>query len=191
MVTCNPADALGWEGRLGRLRAGCCGDLVILSRREQDVYRNLVLALERDVRLVAINGYPMYGEAELMAAGAAVEPEPISVGGIDRAITLRDARIEDADMSWPEVLAALEHVRTDAVAAQKDAIARPGGAGAHLRMVPDKPWHNPAVDSPPVDLTVNIGPLDTLVHDDVFCAAIDRAVIHGGRLSGLRGYWAA
>jgi hypothetical protein len=142
------------------------------------------------VRLVAINGYPMYGEAGLMAAGAAVDPEPIDVGGVRRAISLRDARIEDADMSWPEVLAALEHVRVDAVGAQAAAVARAGGADAHLRMVPDKPWDDPAVAGPPVDLSARIGPLDSLVHDDAFFAAVDRAVIHGGRLSGLRGYWA-
>ena len=82
MVTSNPADALGWEERLGRLRPGLCGDFVVLARRSADVYRNLVEAVERDVRLVAINGYPMYGEASLMAAGAAVDPEPISVGGL-------------------------------------------------------------------------------------------------------------
>ena len=74
MVTCNPADALGWEDRLGRLRAGCRGDFVVLERREDDVHRNLLLALERDVRLVAINGYPMYGVGELMAAGGGGQP---------------------------------------------------------------------------------------------------------------------
>ncbi|MDX6677261.1 MAG: 5-methylthioadenosine/S-adenosylhomocysteine deaminase [Solirubrobacteraceae bacterium] len=191
MVTCNPADAIGWEDRVGRLRAGCCGDFVVLSSRsDDDVYRNLVLALERDVRLVAINGYPMYGEAGLMAAGAAVSPEPISVGGLDRMITLRDARIEDADMSWPEVLAALEHVREDAAGAQQAAIERAGGTDELLQMVPDKPWDNPAVDGPAVDLDVEIGPLDSLVHDDAYFDAVDRAVIHGGRLSELRGYWA-
>ena len=190
MVTCNPADALGWEERLGRLRTGLCGDFVVLDRRERDVYRNLVLALERDVRLVAINGYPMYGTAELMAAGAAVAPEPIDVGGLERVVTLRDDRIEDADMSWAEVVAALEHVREDAVAAQDAAVARAGGEHAHLKMLPDKPWDNPEARGPGVDLErARIGPLDSLVHDAAYFDAIDRAVIHGGRLSGLRTYW--
>ena len=190
MVTCNPADALGWEGQLGRLRAGCCGDFVAMSRREDDVYRNLVLALEPDVRLVAINGYPMYGEASLMQAGAAVNPEPIDVGGLARVVSLRDERIEDADMSWPEVVAALEHVREDAVAAQQAAIERAGGVDELLQMVPDKPWDNPAATGPQVDIAkASVGPLDSLAHDDAYFDAIDRAVIHGGRLSGLREYW--
>ncbi len=192
MVTSNPADALGWETRVGRLRQGLCGDFVIVDRREDDVYRNLVLALERDVRLVAINGYPMYGVASLMTAGAAVAPEPISVGGMERVVSLRDERIEDADMAWAEVVSALEHVREDAVAAQESAIARAGGEDELLQMVPDKPWDDPTLElGPGIDLAAaKIAPLDSLVHDDAFFDAIDRAVIHAGQLSGLRSYWA-
>ena len=191
MVTCNPADALGWEDRIGRLRAGLRGDFMVVDRIEDDVYRNLVLALERDVRLVAINGYPMYGVSSLMTAAAAVSPEPISVGGVDRVVSLRDERIEDADMSWAEVVGALEHVREDAVAAHSAAIERAGGVDELLRMVPDKPWDDPTLElAPPVDLAgATIGPLDSLVHDDAWFDAIDGAVIHGGRLSGLRAYW--
>ena len=191
MVTCNPADALGWEGRVGRLRAGLCADFVVVSEREPDAYRNLVVALERDVQLVAINGYPMYGDAGLMSAAAAVAPEPIEIApGVVRTISLRDERIEDADMGWPEVLAALEHVRSDAVAARDAAVARAGGPEAHLAMVPDKPWDNPAAGGPALDLVgARIGPLDSLVHDDAYFDAIDRATIHGGKLSGLRAYW--
>jgi cytosine/adenosine deaminase-related metal-dependent hydrolase len=192
MVTCNPADALGWEERIGRLRPGLCGDFVVMDRVQDDVYRNLVVALERDVQLVAINGYPMYGVASLMAAAAAVSPEPIAVGGLERVVSLRDERIEDADMSWSEVVAALEHVRADAVAAQEAAIARAGGVDELLQMVPDKPWDDPTLElAPAIDLAAaKIGPLDSLVHDDAWFDAIDRAVIHGGRLSGLRSYWA-
>jgi cytosine/adenosine deaminase-related metal-dependent hydrolase len=192
MVTCSPADALGWEDRLGRLRAGLRGDFVIVDRVHDDAYRNLVLALERDVQLVAINGYPMYGAAPLMTAAAAVAPEPISVGGLERVVSLRDSRIEDADMSWTEVVGALEHVRSDAVAAQAAAIARAGGAASHLQMIPDKPWDDPTNElAPTLDIAeAKIGPLDTLVHDDAWFDAIDRALIHGGRLSGLRSYWA-
>jgi cytosine/adenosine deaminase-related metal-dependent hydrolase len=193
MATCNPADAIGWEQRLGRLRAGLHADLVVVARREEDVYRNLVTSIEADVQLVTINGYPMYGLDSLMRAGAAVNPEPIEVGGAvgARTISLRDERIEDADMSWPEVVAALEHVRADAPAARVAAVAAAGGADQHLALIPDKPWDNPAVAGPPVDLArAKIGPLDSLVHDEAYFDAVDRATLHGGALSGLRAYYA-
>ncbi|MEA2195538.1 MAG: 5-methylthioadenosine/S-adenosylhomocysteine deaminase [Solirubrobacteraceae bacterium] len=191
MATCNPADALGWEDRLGRLRAGLHADLLVVARREDDVYRNLVTSIEADVLLVTINGYPMYGVAALMAAGAAVAPEPIEVApGLERVVSLRDARIEDADMGWGEVVAALDAIRADAPAAHVAAVAAAGGVQNHLTLVPDKPWDDPSKRGPQVDLrTVRIGPLDSLVADAAYFDAIDRAVLHGGALSGLRAYY--
>jgi cytosine/adenosine deaminase-related metal-dependent hydrolase len=191
MATCNPADALGWGDRLGRLRAGLHADLLVVAAREDDVYRNLVTSIEADVLLVTINGYPMYGTGELMAAGAAVAPEPIDVApGMARVVSLRDERIEDADMSWPEVVDALEAVRADAPAAHVASVAAAGGIENHLTLVPDKPWDDPTRRGPQVDLrTVRIGPLDSLVADEAYFDAIDRAVLHGGALSGLRAYY--
>jgi hypothetical protein len=56
--------------------------------------------------------------------------------------------------------------------------------------VPDKPWDDPTRRGPQVDLrTVRIGPLDSLVADDAYFDTIDRAVLHGGALSGLRAYY--
>src|SRR5207248_7459069 len=72
MATCNPADALGWGDRLGRLRAGLHGDVIVTADRNADPYRNLIEAVERDVLFVAINGQPLYGTSKLMtAAGVA------------------------------------------------------------------------------------------------------------------------
>ena len=191
MATCNPADAVGWEGRLGRLRAGLQADLLVLARRSEDVYRNLVTSIERDVLLVTINGYPMYGVGELMESAAAVNPEPIAVGGDvgPRVITLRDERIEDADMSWPEVVSALEAVRSGRPAAR---LASVGGGAPPFELIPDKPWDRPSgARVAALDLSkAKIGALDSLVHDDAFFDAVDRAPLHGGALSGLRAYYA-
>ncbi len=189
MATCNPADAIGWSDRLGRLRAGLHADLLVVARREDDVYGNLVTSIEADVRLVTINGYPMYGVDGLMRAGAAVNPEPIDVGGSVgmRTVSLRDARIEDADMSWPQVVGALDEIRADAPAAHEKSLA---ASGEHLALIPDKPWDDPTASGPPVDLGVRIGPLDSLTADDAYFDAVERATLHGGALSGLRAYYA-
>ena len=78
----------------------------------------------------------------------------------------------------------------DAPAAHVASVAAAGGAANHLALVPDKPWDDPARRGPQVDLrTVRIGPLDSLVADEAYFDAIDRAVLHGGALSGLRAYY--
>ena len=61
MATCNPADALGWSDRLGRLKVGLHGDVLVTTDRGGDPYRNLIESVERDVLFVAINGQPFYG----------------------------------------------------------------------------------------------------------------------------------
>lgn len=199
MATCNPADAVGWGSRVGRLRTGLHADLLVVARREDDVYRNLVTSVEDDVLLVTINGYPLYGVEELMLAGAAVAPEPISLGaGVGaRMVSLRDERIEDADMSWDEVVAALERVRRGEPAARPAApaggAASGTGAGRPFELIPDKPWDNPDRSARVAALDLRearIGPLDSLVHDDAYFDAIDRATLHGGALGGLRAYYA-
>ena len=84
-----------------------------------------------------------YGPPRVVRRRPPADPEPIDVGGLRRTISLRDERIEDADM--------------------------PGG--------------------PEVDLAgARIGPLASLVHDEAYFDAIDRAPPHGGVLRGLRAY---
>lgn len=66
MVTVNPAEAMGWQGRLGAIAPGYLADLVIVDDTVDDPYRNLVLATENNVRLVMIRGDALYGDQALM-----------------------------------------------------------------------------------------------------------------------------
>ncbi|MCE2990149.1 MAG: amidohydrolase family protein, partial [Nitrosomonadaceae bacterium] len=66
MVTINPAEAMGWQGRLGAIAPGYLADLVIVDDTVDDPYRNLVLATENNVRLVMIRGDALYGDQTLM-----------------------------------------------------------------------------------------------------------------------------
>ncbi len=195
MVTCNPADALGWSDRLGRLRAGLRGDFVVLRARPgEDVHRTLIESTEPDVLLVAVNGYPLYGTAELMTGANAVTPEPIQVAAtLRRTINLRDPRIRDADMSWPQVVAALEAARRAPSAARAAAIARAGGEHALLGLRPDKPWDDPLLN-PELTHAAQTQPVpipapDTLTHDAAYFDAVAAAAIPAGQLDGLRAYY--
>jgi 5-methylthioadenosine/S-adenosylhomocysteine deaminase len=192
MATCNPADALGWSDKLGRLRPGLHGDFVAVRDRKEDPYRTLIDTTEPDILLVAINGYPMYGTDELMTAANAVSPEPIAVSpALSRTINLRDPRIPDADMSWPEILSSLEAARQDPSAAHAAAIDREGGQAQFLALLPDKPWDDPTIHPALLaDMaTAAIPELDTLTHDAAYFSRITQAVIPGGKLDGLHTYY--
>src|SRR5205823_5777 len=133
----------------------------------------------------------MYGADALMKAGAAVNPEHIRVGpGVRRTITLRDERIQDADMSWPEVIAALQDIRNDPPSARESAIEREGGAHEHVELKADKPFDDPDVHKELLDLEhADIPELDSLVHDDDFFDSVESAGFHEGLLNGLRAYY--
>jgi 5-methylthioadenosine/S-adenosylhomocysteine deaminase len=192
MATCNPADALGWPDKLGRLRPGLRGDFVAVRPRDEDAYRTLIDTTEPDVLLVAINGYPMYGTDELMHAAKAVNPEPIDLSPtLSRTINLRDPRIPDADMSWQDILAALEAARGDPGEAHAAAAAREGGERRLLELRPDKPWDDPVAHPALLaDVAAVVIPdLDKLTHDAAYFSRIAHAVIPAGQLDGLRAYY--
>ncbi len=188
MVTCNPAQALGWDAQLGRLKAGLHADFVVMADRGKDAYRTLIESVEADVRLVAINGYPIYGTSQLMTAAAAVNPEPIQVNAkLTRTITLRDARIPDADVSWPDVIARLEAARHDPVAARAQSLALDHVAEPSVGLIPDKAWDDPTAHPELLAqvASANVPPLDPLTPDAAFFDAVAQRAAGMGADSGL------
>jgi hypothetical protein len=190
MVTCNPARALGWEDLVGRLKAGLHADFVVMAAKGKDKhpYRTLIESVEADVLLVAINGYPIYGSADLMTGATAVNPDPIQVNaGLNRRITLRDDRIPDADMSWTDVVARLEAARHDPAGARTQALALDQVAEPPVALVPDKVWDDPTVHPELLAeaLAATIPPLDPLTPDEAFFAALSKRTADLGDASGL------
>jgi len=186
MATSNPADAVGWSEEAGRLRVGAFGDLLITAAGNGDPYRALIDATEPDVHLVTVGGRPLYGTPELMQASGAANAEPLQVAGADRAVDLVDPRAGDADLSYAEVVKRLEAAREDPVAAAQLAER---SLEPQVVVQLDMPWDE-AAERAPLDLSkVEIGPIDSLAHDDVFFDLIDRAKAHGGRLDGLKEYY--
>jgi 5-methylthioadenosine/S-adenosylhomocysteine deaminase len=66
MVTRRPAEAMNWQGKLGQIAVGALADFVIVDPRRDDVYRNLIDAVESHIRLVIVRGEPLYGDAPLL-----------------------------------------------------------------------------------------------------------------------------
>ena len=194
MVTANPGDALAraWGPRIGRIRTGLMADLVVMARHRSDPFRNLIECTERHVQLVLVGGRAVFGNMSLMTAAGALSPEPIEVAGINRAISMVDPAIPDANMSWPEVLAALENARADPAGAFELAAALAPGEEP-LELFPDMP-EPPEVAEITSSLdagAVVIPPIDSIYHDAAFlrCLEPDRAPILAGSLDGLAAYY--
>jgi cytosine/adenosine deaminase-related metal-dependent hydrolase len=191
MATANPADALGWGDRLGRLKAGLHGDVLVIKDRLTDPYRNLIRAVEKDVLFVAINGQPFYGTTELMEKAGASKAEPIQVGGLHRRIVLVYDGVPDADMGWQEALDDIEAAKRDPVArylkieeAHKKKKKQPPW------LMADKPWDDPLHTGKEVSVAVEIPPLDSLTHDAAYFRAIEAGKeLHQGKLDALRDYY--
>ena len=66
MVTRKPADAMGWSKRLGQIAEGYLADVLVLDDKHPDPYRNMILAIEENIQLVAVRGEPLYGDLDLL-----------------------------------------------------------------------------------------------------------------------------
>lgn len=195
MVTSNPADALGWSDKVGRIAPGLYADLMVTAEVDADAYDNLVLASERDVRLVLVGGSAVYGLPSLMkaalppaSAGAAPDRETIRVGGLERVVSMVVPGLKDADVTWAEVLARLAAVRKDPEQEVRSAFAF---GEEPLQVIPDMPWDRelPMAVLATAAPEVVIPPLDPLTHGPSFFDALERAPIVNGALNGLRAYY--
>jgi hypothetical protein len=121
-----------------------------------------------------------------------VNPEPIQASPtLHRTITLRDSRIPDADLSWPQVLQRLEAARADPTAARTEALRSEGVTEPPVQLVPDKHWDDPTEHPELLEQMVGvpIPPLDSLTHDAAYFAAVAKETLHGGQLDGLSTYY--
>jgi 5-methylthioadenosine/S-adenosylhomocysteine deaminase len=66
MVTTNPAAAMGWQGKLGRIAPGYLADMIVVDRTANDPYRNLINSIEENIKLVMVRGEVLYGDALLV-----------------------------------------------------------------------------------------------------------------------------
>ena len=66
MVTRIPADIAGLGDKLGSIKLGYFADLLVIAGDPSDPYRSLVQARTSEVKLVVVNGSPLYGEKALM-----------------------------------------------------------------------------------------------------------------------------
>ena len=207
MITSAPGDALArpWGQPVGRLVAGGLGDVTVLTRRHDDVWRNLVTARERDVALVVVGSRPRYGTRAFVDAAGATGASSLRVDGQGRRLTLVRPDDPTKPWSWADVMARLDAVREEA------AITPPTGPGAGRRRAgagrdrtgsADPPGTPPlvvdldmpggpgeAAGPPPPGQTVDIAPIEPLHHDRRWLSSLKGRGFHGGLLDGMKSFY--
>jgi hypothetical protein len=103
MATANPADALGWSGRLGRQREGLHTVLVTTDRGPDPSRRSSRSGATSG--LVAIHGQPFYGTTGLVRAAGRSTTSRLGLGRLRRWVQLVYPAVPDADMGCVEALA--------------------------------------------------------------------------------------
>lgn len=163
MVTSNPADALSLADRIGRIAEGLRADLVVMTDRVADPYRNLITSTEADVLLVVSDGRPRYGTADLLAESGTPNLSSLSVNGLPRAASLPDPTIDSSILDWSDVTETLNRIRS----------VLKLGEGI------------PGLDEG------EVAPLDSLAADESYFETISAAPIPAGSLDALRDYYPA
>lgn len=87
MVTVNPARTLRWDAEVGSVEAGKAADILMIRQPRphkrgdvpKSVYRALIDATERDVALVMVDGEPLAGALETIAALKPADHEKVSL----------------------------------------------------------------------------------------------------------------
>ena len=88
MLTTNSVDQVGWTEHVGRIKPGLAADFLVIDSFESNPYRNLIEAVDPDVRLVVVAGIPVFGDIDLMQM-MTNDTEIISAPDFDKGIDIR------------------------------------------------------------------------------------------------------
>jgi len=108
MVTKNPALGNNWDDSVGTINAGLYADLVVMDTFHQDPYRNLIEAIDADVRLTIVNGQPVFGDVDIMSYLKGDDWELVEGPGFNKAVDVTDRSIPEGTQSWSSILADME-----------------------------------------------------------------------------------
>ena len=114
MVTTNAVDAMNWTGDVGRISPGLNADFVVIDSFDEDPYRNLIDAVDPDVRLTIVGGLALFGDVDLMTSLNGNDWEFANItdwGGtrtFEKALDATFLAVEDGAQSWAQIVSNLE-----------------------------------------------------------------------------------
>ena len=103
MVTSNPAAAAEWQDYVGKIKANMVADLVVIDTFHDDPYRNLIEAIDADVRLTVVNGRALFGDQDIMTQLKGDDWEPITGGGVSKVIDITSTSVVDGSQTWQQI----------------------------------------------------------------------------------------
>ncbi len=107
MATSVPAELAGRGDVLGSLEPEYVADLLVLAPHADDPFESIITSDERHVRLVTVNGVPLYGwPSWLNRLGKAGDYERIRIRGRTRALDATvppDAGVRNGDETWSAI----------------------------------------------------------------------------------------
>lgn len=204
MITATPGDAVAraWRSPVGRLVPGALGDVAVLARRHDDVWRNVVAARDADVSLVVVAGQARFGTAALMRKAGATTTAAVPVGSASRRVTLVRPDDPGRAWTWTDILARLDAVRADAALNPPRGPAGARGRRPRAPLAGDPEGTPPfavrldmpggpgqGAGPPPRGRTVDVPPVEPLHHGRAWLASLRDRGFHGGVLDGLGAFY--
>jgi 5-methylthioadenosine/S-adenosylhomocysteine deaminase len=115
MVTINPATALEWDGLVGTIEPGKYADILVISAAPEveagtntppaSPYHALIQATVRDVRLVMVDGEPLYGDVDVMQSTKGTDMEIMcSTAGFVKAIDVTRDGPTKGEQTWASIV---------------------------------------------------------------------------------------
>ena len=102
MFTSSAAIATNWDNEVGTLEAGKVADLVVVDNIHANPYRNLINAIDPDVRLTVVGGLAVYGDEDIMRGLKGEDIEP--AGKFGKAVDVTYLAAPDGAQSWSSIV---------------------------------------------------------------------------------------
>ena len=108
MVTSNPADGMNWAENVGRIQAGLHADLMVVDSFTTNPYRNLIEAVDPDMKLTIVGGLPLFGD-EFLLTQLGVESEVVQGKGFSKAGDITFEGVSKGGQTWASISTDLEN----------------------------------------------------------------------------------
>ena len=103
MVTSNPAEISNWHEFVGQIKTGMYADLVVVDTFHDSPYRNLIEAIDPDIKLTIVQGKAVFGDVDIMSAMNGDDWEYINGSGFTKAVDVTSPSETEGMQTWEEI----------------------------------------------------------------------------------------